>query len=39
VSIVCGALGVRLDRFVLATVVGTIPSLAILALLVRALGG
>ena len=39
VSIVCGALGVRLDRFVLATLVGTFQSVAILALLVRALGG
>jgi phosphatidylserine/phosphatidylglycerophosphate/cardiolipin synthase-like enzyme/uncharacterized membrane protein YdjX (TVP38/TMEM64 family) len=39
VSIVCGALGARLDRFVLATLVGSIPSVAILGLLIRALGG
>jgi uncharacterized membrane protein YdjX (TVP38/TMEM64 family) len=39
VSIVCGGLGVRLDRFVVATLLGTLPSLVILALLVYALGG
>ena len=39
VSIVCGALGARLDRFVLGTLLGSLPSVAILALLIRALGG
>jgi uncharacterized membrane protein YdjX (TVP38/TMEM64 family) len=39
VSVVCGALGVRLDRFVLATLAGTLPSLVALALLVYAFGG
>ena len=39
VSVVCGALGVRLDLFLLATVAGTIPSLAAGALVVWALTG
>jgi uncharacterized membrane protein YdjX (TVP38/TMEM64 family) len=39
VSVVCGALGVRLDRFVLATLIGTLPSLVVLALLAYAFGG
>ena len=39
VSLVCGGLGVRLDRFVLATILGMMPSLLVLTLLVYALGG
>jgi len=39
VSVVCGALGVRLDRFLLATLVGILPSLVVSALLVYALTG
>jgi phosphatidylserine/phosphatidylglycerophosphate/cardiolipin synthase-like enzyme/uncharacterized membrane protein YdjX (TVP38/TMEM64 family) len=39
VSVVCGALGVRLDRFILATLLGTMPSLVTIALLVYALEG
>lgn len=38
VSLVCGGLGVRLDRFLLGTLLGTVPSVATLALLVYALG-
>ena len=38
-SVVCGALGVRLDLFLLATLAGTIPSLAVAALVVWALAG
>jgi phospholipase D1/2 len=39
VSVVCGALGVRLDLFLLATLAGTIPSLAVAALVIWALAG
>lgn len=39
VSVVCGALGIRLDVFALATLFGMLPSLVVLALLVYALGG
>ena len=39
VSVVCGALGVRLDLFLLATLAGVLPSLVVCALLVYALTG
>jgi uncharacterized membrane protein YdjX (TVP38/TMEM64 family) len=38
VSVVCGAMGVRMDRFLLGTLLGTLPSMSLLALLVYALG-
>jgi uncharacterized membrane protein YdjX (TVP38/TMEM64 family) len=39
VSVVCGALGVRVGLFLLATLAGVLPSLVVCALVVYALTG